>query len=223
MTKRVILCDRCKTILLVGFLCLVVFHYFNGTRIEGEIYENNASGFKAPSIYREPSPVSNDVNNNVNEIKARTLELFESEQIEEIIHSANKPHSFFVNNIESGGFKKAHEKQNLATSGKTFRGEKTREFPEDKIKFRGKTAGTISESEIEALNNLQSNRSLGCEKWGVVTTIFEPPSEAVRRFMYRKDWCVVVVGDKGKPSEVILFDKCFQMKLNCTKYKQIRI
>ena len=38
------------------------------------------------------------------------------------------------------------------------------------------------------------------DKWGVVTTIFEPPSEAVRRLMYRKGWCVVVAGDKGKPS-----------------------
>ena len=40
-----------------------------------------------------------------------------------------------------------------------------------------------------------------CRKWGVVTTIFGPhPSEAIRRFLYRKNrWCVVVVGDAGKP------------------------
>ena len=43
-----------------------------------------------------------------------------------------------------------------------------------------------------------------CQKWGVVTTIFgEAPSEAVRRFLYRRSkWCVVVVGDKGKPDSV---------------------
>ena len=43
-----------------------------------------------------------------------------------------------------------------------------------------------------------------CTKWGVVTTIFGPePSEAVRRFLYRrKNWCVVVVGDKGRPDSV---------------------
>ena len=43
-----------------------------------------------------------------------------------------------------------------------------------------------------------------CKKWGVVTTIFEPSSEAVRRFLYRKQWCLVVVGDKGKPKQVMI-------------------
>ena len=44
----------------------------------------------------------------------------------------------------------------------------------------------------------------GCKKWGVVTTIYgSTPSEAIRRFLYRrKKWCVVVVGDKGTPDEV---------------------
>ena len=45
-------------------------------------------------------------------------------------------------------------------------------------------------------------RRFDCKKWGVVTTIFEPPSEAVRRFLYRKEWCLVIVGDKGKPKHV---------------------
>jgi hypothetical protein len=37
-----------------------------------------------------------------------------------------------------------------------------------------------------------------CEKWGVLTTIL-PVSEAVRKFLYKPDWCVVVVGDLEKP------------------------
>ncbi len=37
-----------------------------------------------------------------------------------------------------------------------------------------------------------------CEKWGVMTTI-SSMSESVRRFLYRMDWCVVVVGDLEKP------------------------
>ena len=54
-----------------------------------------------------------------------------------------------------------------------------------------------------------------CKKWGVVTTIFgTAPSEAVRRFLYRRsNWCVVVVGDKGKPDSVRTFG---YLILNCT-------
>ena len=52
------------------------------------------------------------------------------------------------------------------------------------------------------INNFRS-----CKKWGVVTTIFgTAPSEAVRRFLYRRsNWCVVVVGDKGKPDSARTF------------------
>ena len=58
-----------------------------------------------------------------------------------------------------------------------------------------------------------------CKKWGVVTTIFgTAPSEAVRRFLYRRsNWCVVVVGDKGKPDSARTFD---YLILNCiTEFK----
>ena len=34
----------------------------------------------------------------------------------------------------------------------------------------------------------------------MVTTIFGP-TESVRRFLYRKDWCIVIVGDKDKPKD----------------------
>ena len=94
------------------------------------------------------------------------------------------------------------DKQNLVTSGKIFKGEKIREYPKNEIKFKGLTAGVLSENDKSILNEFQKQNKYGCEKWGVVTTIFEPPSEAVTRFMYRNDWCVVVVGDKGKPSKV---------------------
>ena len=92
------------------------------------------------------------------------------------------------------------QKQNLVTSGKLFKGEKIREFPRQDIKFAGKSDPILNGSEINLLKLQQSKNKYNCDKWGVVTTIFEPPSEAVRRLMYRKDWCVVVAGDKGKPS-----------------------
>ena len=90
--------------------------------------------------------------------------------------------------------------QNLVTSGKLFKGDKVRKFPRGNIKFVGKTAPRLKNDEIDVLNKHRSEFEYNCDKWGVVTTIFEPPSEAVRRLMYRKDWCVVVAGDKGKPS-----------------------
>ena len=92
------------------------------------------------------------------------------------------------------------QKQNLVTSGKLFKGEKTREFPRKEIIFAGKISPKLNDSEINLLKQHQSKNKYNCDKWGVVTTIFEPPSEAVRRLMYRRDWCVVVAGDKGKPS-----------------------
>ena len=39
-----------------------------------------------------------------------------------------------------------------------------------------------------------------CRYWAVTTTIFGP-TEAVRRFLYKTNWCVVIVGDQGKPTE----------------------
>jgi hypothetical protein len=45
----------------------------------------------------------------------------------------------------------------------------------------------------------EAGTETGCEKWGVMTTINAPPSEAVRRFLYKLDWCIVVVADLTKP------------------------
>ena len=51
------------------------------------------------------------------------------------------------------------------------------------------------------LNNdlqLQPNNKLNCSQSGVLTTIFSP-TETVRRFLYKPDWCIVVVGDANGP------------------------
>ena len=131
----------------------------------------------------------------------------ESTKIESVLWPINEqliPNSTGTN-TDDEVIKFVIEKQNLATSGKTFQGERTRIFPKNELKFRGKTSGKFFESEINLIEEARRENKLGCEKWGVVTTIFEPPSEAVRRFMYRKDWCVVIVGDKGKPSKVSVF------------------
>ena len=39
-----------------------------------------------------------------------------------------------------------------------------------------------------------------CDRWAVMTTIFQP-TEAVRRQVQLPGWCLVVVGDKKTPPE----------------------
>ena len=74
------------------------------------------------------------------------------------------------------------------TSGHEFSGEKFRTF-EGERKFQ---------NDARLTRKKPRKSKWQCVKWGVVTTIFSP-SESVRRFLYRKDWCIVVVGDKNKP------------------------
>ena len=92
---------------------------------------------------------------------------------------------------------KYHESkmQNLfsaATSGKEFSGDPIRTFPNHQRKFTDQNF---------KLNKKLKNPVMmrNCTKWAVVTTIFSPPQESVRRFLYRLDWCIVIVGDKSKP------------------------
>ena len=97
----------------------------------------------------------------------------------------------------------------MATSGNVFAGKRMRQFPKDQIRYKGKLAPNFDSNELKPDGTASTKRAsfrLDCKKWAVVTTIFSPPSEAVRRLLYRKEWCIVVVGDKDKPGKVhILF------------------
>lgn len=79
-------------------------------------------------------------------------------------------------------------------TGNIITSEVFRNFPSRNIKFR---SGYIQS------NRKEQNQLEACEKWGVLTTIFKP-SEAVRRMLYLRDWCLVIVGDKGKPTDYTL-------------------
>ena len=92
------------------------------------------------------------------------------------------------------------QKKNLVTSGEEFTGQKIRRYPINDMMFNGKSFSKISEEDQQTLDD---DKKYHCDKWGVMTTIFHPPSEAVRRFMYRKEWCGVIVGDKGRPSREV--------------------
>ena len=74
----------------------------------------------------------------------------------------------------------------LGASGLVFGGQRIRKFPLKKQRHKG---SHILSSRLNATSG-------DCTKWGVMTTIHAPPSESIRRFLYLKEWCVVVVGDK---------------------------
>ncbi|KAH3821861.1 hypothetical protein DPMN_123629 [Dreissena polymorpha] len=76
-----------------------------------------------------------------------------------------------------------------ASSGESFTGEPIRKFNPQDILFRKKHYPPTSKEYIP---------NATCTRWAVLTTIFSPPSEAVRRFLYMKNWCVVIIGDKNK-------------------------
>ena len=71
-------------------------------------------------------------------------------------------------------------------TGKTFSGDVVRQFPDKKRKFSGlKLKRSLAREMSDTM----------CEKWAVVTTIFDV-SESVRRQVKLRDWCLVVVFDK---------------------------
>ena len=78
-----------------------------------------------------------------------------------------------------------------ATSGKLFKGEKLRKYYERKFRGQKSLSSSFKIDEIVAKN-------LKCDRWSVVTTIFEP-SEAVKKQALMNDWCLVVVGDRKGP------------------------
>ena len=96
----------------------------------------------------------------------------------------------------------------LASSGNIFKGKRVRQFPKSDYRYseinnseygkrykkRQRVAGK-SHAGIDSFHGDVTSRPL-CRKWGVLTTIFSPPSEAVRRFAYLDQWCLVIVGDR---------------------------
>ena len=127
----------------------------------------------------------------------------------------------FVNRIFEDGEKieMYHESKmqnffSTATSGKEFRGDHIRTFPNNRRKF--------TDMNFKFKNNaVKMSNTRNCTKWAVVTTIFTPPQESVRRFLYRQDWCIVIVGDKSKPQ--VCFQKAdddiySQKKSNTNKF-----
>ena len=77
-----------------------------------------------------------------------------------------------------------------AATGHTFSGEQVRNFPAEQFKF--------ASFDPSKQNHKSTKMEPSCERWGVMTTIFEP-SEALRRWVRVEGWCLVIVGDKKTP------------------------
>jgi hypothetical protein len=77
-------------------------------------------------------------------------------------------------------------------SGKRFSGEVIREVAKEELSFSG-----IRRSDLKAMREEKR-----CERWIVVTSIFQP-SPATRKLgeMTRQGWCYVVVADKNGPPD----------------------
>lgn len=77
-------------------------------------------------------------------------------------------------------------------SGRRFSGEVVREVSKEQLSFVG-----VRRSDLKAIAHPKR-----CERWIVVTTIFQP-SPATRKLgeMTRLGWCYVVVADKNGPAE----------------------
>ena len=129
--------------------------------------------------------------------KYNTTENFSSDQFLEFphqdLHFTSNEIGIVVDKSEdnSESNDEFHQLFSAATSGKEFSGEKFRTFPNHRRKF--------TDNQLVKKVKRNDYHSKNCTKWAVVTTIFSPPQESVRRFLYRPDWCVVVVGDKNKP------------------------
>ncbi len=78
------------------------------------------------------------------------------------------------------------------TSGKLFTGTVVRSFPENKRKFLFFVPSSQPASRVR--------RDPWCESWGVVSTV-DTPSEAVKRQVRLKDWCLVIVADHNSLKE----------------------
>lgn len=80
-----------------------------------------------------------------------------------------------------------------AATGKVYIAEKIRTYKEE-----NENSKSTERQHIKKLDKNEKIDKKVCEKWGVMTTI-SSMSESVKRFLYKLDWCIAVVGDLEKP------------------------
>ncbi len=87
-----------------------------------------------------------------------------------------------------------------AASGKLFSGKPKFQFPIKDIKF-GKGIIPKKSNAMSKGNLKQDKFNYKCDKWSVVTTIFDPSESIIKQANLGEDWCLVIVGDRKTPKE----------------------
>lgn len=104
-----------------------------------------------------------------------------------------------INTVSRHGADEASSKEarGIGNSGVLFKGDKIRTYTGQRFftDYNSDLATHLLRSGHGALGTNASH----CNRWSVVTTIFEP-SDAVKQQAKLKDWCLLVVGDKKGPS-----------------------
>jgi STELLO glycosyltransferases len=91
----------------------------------------------------------------------------------------------------------ARDAINSAT-GKLFKGERVRTFPSEQKKF---VPNRFKLPVVPKATKRKSTKPK-CDRWNVVTTIFDP-SEAVKRAANVAGWCTVIVADTKTPTNYV--------------------
>jgi len=86
-----------------------------------------------------------------------------------------------------------------SSSGKLFKMKKVRTYTGPRL-FSIEGRGSHRNKSLDEPKGLAPPDGIVCDKWAVVTTIFEP-TDTVREIVSLKDWCMVVVGDKKSPPD----------------------
>lgn len=93
--------------------------------------------------------------------------------------------------------------QNSAT-GSIFTNTKIRTFdPKNRIfnhYYQTEPSNNMIDKYMSTTTNSTSSKNKNCERWGVVTTIFNP-TEAIVRVIKSTSWCLVIVADTKTPSD----------------------
>jgi len=86
---------------------------------------------------------------------------------------------------------------NAVTSGVEFSADVVRRYPREHLRpfpiVLKRATPTITTTTTTSTGDSQTQ--IQCHRWGVVTTIFEP-SEAIRRAVRLRNWCIVIVADE---------------------------
>ena len=79
-----------------------------------------------------------------------------------------------------------------------FTGQPYRIFPSKLVRF----SSTAIKCRLNTAADFERSKKPFCKKWGVALTAINKPTEGIRRMLYRKDWCIIVVASNKVQANV---------------------